>query len=476
MSLHQYFLALRARAGVFALLLLATVVIVAVVSVLLPKTYLATVSLLVDQKDEQSLNTGGTPARYRIGYLQTQVDIITSRRVAGEVVRRMKLDQNPSLREAFEKETDGTGSIEAWLTEILLKKLKVDTSQSSVIQIMYAANSPQLATDIANAFAAAYTEVALQLRVEPTREAAVWFDEQLKELRNTLEQRQAKLTAYHKEKGLIPTDDRMDIELARLSELSTQVLQAQNQSYDASTRRSQATDSLKKGSTVEMLPEILAQPFIQQMKAELMRSEAKMTELAGNLGPNHPQYQRARNEHAAMRARLDSEMSKVIGGIDNGARQARAREEELQRALHTQRAQVMRLKESRNEVAVLAREVDSAQKAYDIALQRAVVNKVDSRARQTNLSVLNTATPPLEAARPKLGINLALAVIVGLMLGLSAVYLLESVDRRVRSRGDLESELNAPLLVVLDDIRSKAPPRLLGLGIRSTPALLPRLE
>jgi hypothetical protein len=57
------------------------------------------------------------------------------------------------------------------------------------------------------------------------------------------------------------------------------------------------------------------------------------------------------------------------------------------------------------------------------------------------------------------------------MLGLAAVYLLESMDRRVRSRGDLESELNAPLLVVLDDIRSNAMPRLLGPGSRVLPAL-----
>jgi hypothetical protein len=55
------------------------------------------------------------------------------------------------------------------------------------------------------------------------------------------------------------------------------------------------------------------------------------------------------------------------------------------------------------------------------------------------------------------------------------VYLLESVDRRVRSRGDLESELNAPLLVVLDDFRSNAMPQLLGPGSRALPAL-PRPE
>ena len=475
MSLHQYLLALRARFSVFAVLLLATVAAATVVSLLLPKSYRATTSLLVDRKDEQSLNSAQYPARLQVGYLQTQVDIIASRRVAQKVVSDLKLAQSPAAREAFENETDGNGTIENWLVEMLLKRLKTDTSQSSVIQIMFTSSDPRFAADVANAFAAAYTDTTLQLRVEPAKETAVWFDEQLKELRNNLEQSQSKLTAYHRDKNLISADERFDVENARLSELSTQLVQAQNQSYDSGTRRRQAAEFLANGASPETLPEIIAQPFIQAVKTDLVRSETKLKEIASQLGPNHPQYQRQFTEHAALRAKLDMEMTKVIGGLENSARQNRAREEELRRALTEQRAQVMRLKESRSELAVLNREVESAQKAYDGALQRSVVHKVDSRARQTNVAMLTPAVVPREAARPKIWLNIALSVVAGLMLGLAAVYLLESMDRRVRSRGDLESELNAPLLVVLDDIRSNAMPRLLGPGSRALPAL-PRPE
>lgn len=470
MSPHQFLLALRARARIFALLLLATIVSVAVVSLLLPKKYVAAVSLLVDRKDDPN----AASARHQGGYMQTQVDILTSRRVAGQVVRDLKLAQLPAMREAFAEEADFPGTIEEWLTEKLLERVKVDASQSSVLQVTFSATDPRFAADVANAFAAAYADVTL--RVEPMREAAVWFEEQLKDLRKLLEQKQAKVAAYHQEKGLIASDERVDVESARLSELSTQLVQAQSASFDSATRRRQAADLLGKGISPETLPEILAQPFLQQIKVELMRSETQLSELASRLGPNHPQYQSARTQHAALRAKLDGEMRKVIGGLENGDRQSHAREEELAKALAAQRAKVMRLKEWRSELAVLTRELESAQKAYDTALQRAVVTNVDSRARQANVSLLTEATPPLKAARPKLGLNIALSVVIGILLGLTAVYFLEIADRRVRSRGDLEVELNAPLLVVLDDLRSKAPPRLLGPGIRPMPALLPRLE
>jgi uncharacterized protein involved in exopolysaccharide biosynthesis len=105
------------------------------------------------------------------------------------------------------------------------------------------------------------------------------------------------------------------------------------------------------------------------------------------------------------------------------------------------------------------RDVDTAQKAYEAALQRYLVNKVESGAQQTNVSMLNAATEPSRPSKPKVPLNIALGVIVGLMLGLGAVFLLELLDRRVRSTADLESGLEAPLLGTL---RPWQPSRLLG--------------
>src|SRR5207248_3810145 len=91
-NLSLFFSALRARFGVFALLLLSTVLAATVVSLLLPKTYRATASLLVDaynMKDEQSLalSTVLIPQRERINYIQTQMEIITCKRVARKIGR-----------------------------------------------------------------------------------------------------------------------------------------------------------------------------------------------------------------------------------------------------------------------------------------------------------------------------------------------------------------------------------------------------
>jgi succinoglycan biosynthesis transport protein ExoP len=100
-------------------------------------------------------------------------------------------------------------------------------------------------------------------------------------------------------------------------------------------------------------------------------------------------------------------------------------------------------------MAVLSRDLENAQRAYDGALQRAIAVKVDSKVRQTNLAMLTPALEPLKPAFPKVGLISALSMLIGLLLAAGIVYLLETLDRRVRSRTDLESRLAVPSLGVL---------------------------
>jgi len=94
--------------------------------------------------------------------------------------------------------------------------------------------------------------------------------------------------------------------------------------------------------------------------------------------------------------------------------------------------------------------VESAQRAYDTAHQRFVVSKVESRVSHANINVLNLATVPGKPAGPRLALNIALAGIVGTLLGIGIVILTELLDRRVRAREDLINEWNVPVLGVLN--------------------------
>jgi chain length determinant protein EpsF len=449
MNLRQFLLALRARIGVFAMALAATVVAASAVSFMLPKTYRATASLLVDAKDEQSLSNLAPNffPQEKLSYLQTQLEIITSKRVAGRVVQDLKLVENPDVRAGFEK-AGGKGSIEDWLAEELLSRLKVETSQSSIIRVTYSSANPRFSAQIADAFAKAYIDTMLELRVEPTRQAAAWYDEQLKSLRANLEDAQAKLTGYLQQKGIVSADERYDVDNTRLGALSDQVVKAQEQTFQWNARDREASKFLKGGRSTDQLPDVLDNPLIQKLKGDLLLGEAKLQQLATQYGVNYPQYQRQLSENRSLREKIDSEARKILSGIKNSARQSRQREADLVNAMAAQRARLLDLKENRNESTVLRRNVESAERAYDTAMQRHVVSQVESRANQTNVTVLNPAVVPVKPSQPRIALNIALSVVVGIMLGIASVLLMELSDRRVRSAVDLR--LDVPFLVVLN--------------------------
>ena len=456
MNFHQFLLALKGRFWVFLSLMAATVLAAIVVTILMPKTYEATASVLVDNRDEQMITQNQMPARAQLGYMQTQVDIIQSQRVARQVVQDLKLADNDAVRADWQK-NGAKGTPEDWVASGLLAKLKVDVSQSSVIGISYAASHSKFAADVANAFAKAYVDTTLRLRTEPAKQASTWFDEQLKGLRADLETAQAKLAAFQREKGILIADERMDIETGRLAELSSQALQATSTSYDNASRFNQS-----RSRAADTLPEVIANPLVTTLKTELLRAESKLQELSTRVGPNHPQYIQQKSEVDALRSRVTSESSKVAGGLATATAQARAREGALKADLERQRKRVADLRDARAESQILQRDVETSQKAYEAALARYHVNKIEGGARNTNVTVLNPAIEPTFPSKPRVSLNIALGLFVGTLLGLAAIFLLEILDRRVRSDPDLDGVMLGMDVPMLGTLHTWQPSRMLG--------------
>ncbi len=447
MDLSHFLLALRARRKAFVIALIATIATALTVALIVPKKYRAQATLVVDVRDEQAMSPGRViTMRERAAYLSTQLELLQSGRVATQVARDLKLAQQPQVREAFEKDTGGIGPIDVWIGEGLLEGLKLTNSASNLITVEYSSTDPKFASQVANAFAKAYLEVSLQLRTEPTREASEWFEEQLNGLRARVSQAQSKLTAFQRQKGIVAADDRLDIEGMRLAELSTQLLTARNATYDAQSRHKQAVELLASGGSPDALPEVMASTAILAVKADLARAESLLQTASTDLGPNHPVYQRHAAEVQSLREKLAGEMKKVVAVLGNAVQQTRKREQDLQAALEAQQARMLQSRDARAQLASMTRDVDNAQRSHDEVLARYMTTRIESRARQGDVALLTPAIEPVKHAHPKVGLIGGLSVILGLMLAAMMVYALETLDRRVRSRADLESRLAVPSL------------------------------
>jgi chain length determinant protein EpsF len=241
MTFAQLMSILRARMWLIATVAVLVVASALVVSLVLPPRYTAETAVIVDIKSADPVGGGFLPTQMAPGYMATQVDIIRSDRVARRVVETTRMHELPAVQDQWLEATGGEGSIEVWLAKALKGQLEVLPSRdSSVVTIAYSGRDPEFAATIANAFAEAYIATTLELKVEPAREYAAWFDERTRSLRNELEQAQRRLSEYEQAHGIVATEGRLDLETARLVELSTQLVTVQGQGADSRSRQSQA--------------------------------------------------------------------------------------------------------------------------------------------------------------------------------------------------------------------------------------------
>lgn len=446
MNLTQLLLVMRARKWIILITLCTTVVATVAISLLLPKTYKATASVLLNYKGMDPLTGMTMPGQLLPGYMATQIDIISSKNVALRVVDTLGLAKNPAVVQQFKDSTDGRGTVRDWLADLLQKKLEaVPARESSVVEISFKGSDPAFAAAVANAFAEEYQKLSIQLRVEPMKQASTYFNDQLKLLRDNVEVTQARLSKYQQEHGIVSVDNRLDVESNRLNDLSQQLVSAQGQLAEASSRAGMAT-----GASQTESPDVAGNPLVQNLRINLGNAEGKLADMAQRLDRNHPSYIAAKAEVDKLRADLNAAIRTTSNSVGNNAAILRRREADIRSALEAQKKKVLELNRTRDELNVLAKDVESAQRAFDATSQRFSQTRLEGQADQSDIALLNPATAPLEAASPRVVLNTAMSLVLGTMLGLGLAFLVEMLDRRVRAEADLTETLDLPVFGVIE--------------------------
>ncbi len=460
MSFTRLLLVMRARWRAALLVIAGTVAVAVLLSLFLPRQYKATASVLVDMRSPDPLAGTVLSNLLVTGYMATQMDVVQSERVVRRAITSLGLEQDAALKQRWIKATEGQGEFQDWLTDEMQRKLDIQpTRESGVMSITFTSPDPQTAAATANAVVKSYIDTTLELRVEPAKRYNDFFDERAKQLRTALDEAQAKLSRYIQGNGIAASDERIDVESLRLSELSSQLVALQAVNADSGSREQQA------GINADKMAEVFNHPAVASLNAEITRQQVKLGELRQRLSDQHPQVKETMSSLAELRTQIEVEKKRVSSGIVASNQINSSREAQIRSLLNEQRAKVLRMKGQRDEANALQHDVDNARRAYDAVFQRARETSLESQMTQTNVSILRHASAPLKPSFPKLWANVAVAFVLGLLLATATVVMREIRDRRLRTVDDVVEGLRQPLLVIL--------PNAAGRGLLNKPRASP---
>jgi polysaccharide biosynthesis transport protein len=444
MDIEQFLTVLKARWKLALAVQLSIVLAVLAVSLALPRQYTAAASVLVDVKAPDPIAGTSVSGPMLAALMANEANVIQSERVMLRALVEMRLIDDPKQRAKWLEDTDGVGDFPVWLATRMAKDLDIKPSrEGSIVTVQYTAPDRVFAAAMANAIVKAYIDTNLSLRVDPARQFNQFFDERAKGAREALEAAQNRLSAFQQAKGILVSDERLDVENARLGELSSQLVALQAVASESGSRQREA------GRQVESLPEVISSPLLGELNASLAQQESRLLELESRLRDQHPQVIELKSNIAQTRARIRAESQRVVRGLGVANEVNRSRVGQVAAALDAQRVKLLQLKGHRDEAAVLQRDVESARRAYDAALTRLTQSDLESQLKQTNVSSLKTASPPPRSSSPKVLVNAAVGLVLGTLLALGAVFVRELSDRRLRTPQDVIERLGLPILGML---------------------------
>lgn len=439
MTIAQLFSTLKARWISAVAVLVLTISTTIGVSLLLPKSYTATTTVVLDGRGIDPV--AGTPNMTSPAFMATQVDIITSDRVAQQVVSKLRLTENPALRQRWAEQTNRKGSFDAWVVDLFKKQLVVKPARdSSVLAISYSSPEPRFASTIANTFAQSYIDVSSGLRSSPAKQYSEFFDARGKDLRAAVERAQAKLSEFQKTNGLLNTDERVDIETQRLNELNSQLVMLQAIAIESSSRKNEAKTS------ADQIPDVINNGLVSALRTDLVRQESRLTEMRSKFGDEHPQVKELRASLSELQNRLTLETNRITGSVGVSNNINKNRESEIRAALDAQRTKVLKLKGQRDEAMVLQREAETAQRAYEQITMRFNQSSLESQLTQTNISILSSATEPNGPSSPNITINSIIGIAAGILFGITTSIIRETLNKKVRTTDDLLQNLDIPII------------------------------
>lgn len=441
MNPQQLLVIIRLRWWLIALVAMLCTATAALVTWRLPKVYTSQTSLLLDVKADPLVATF-MPSMATPAYLATQSHIIRSDRVAALVAQKLGLAKDKEAVGRWRDETKGAIPLETYFANMMQRGLQVESVPgTNVLQISFTSSDAGFASAVANTYAQAYIDFGVDLRTDPAKQYAEFFEKRLKELRTELDTAKARLVIAQQNVGVTSSDGRADEEANKLAVLQSQLATAIAERTELTIRA--------KNSGGETSPDVQQSAIITNIKGQITKLETQFNEAAAKYGSGHPEYQNAERQLASTRAQLAAEIRRISGTSHLMTQASEQKVSELKAQVEAQKRRLFELRGSKDDLDLLARDVEVAQRAYDAVAQRKAQVTLESQSDLAGARVLSKAVPALRPSKPDMPKNIMGGVLGGIGAGIAVAVALEFLNRKVRSVRDLHDIEGVPVLAVL---------------------------
>jgi len=472
--LRDYLDVIFRRRWLIVSFLMLTFISTLILTLASPKIYKASSSIEVSPQDQNVTKfeeVVATEVRVQEFY-QTQVDLLQNNELARRVIETLELAENPVVIETFE----GSGNpglmsrIKTWLKNIissdeekehsaeispeaikqqhLLKfieeNLEVSPKRNSMlIGVSFASPDRKLSKNVANAFVEEFVRWNMDKKLGASQLARDFLMKQIDRAKINLEKAEEDLNRFGKQAGIVSLDAKMNSVYRQLEELNSALAETETEVIGKEAVYKQASlDGLSH------LPQVILNEAIADLKAEYARLQSEYEDLAVTFHDEYPAVKALKTKMNSIGNRIKIEEQKVFLAIENEYRAALEKVKTMRARLEMQKKIAIDLNERATQYKIMAREVETNKGIYQSLLERTKEIESMVGVSSSNIHIVNKAMLPIKPFKPKVKLNLLLALVVGLMGGVGIAFFLEYYTDTITNPDEISDRFRIPILGV----------------------------
>ncbi len=438
MSLAQFLRILMARKLIILGSLIACVVVALSVARTLPERYPARARVLMDVVKPDPVTGQMITGNAARGYIKTQMELIQDYRVAGDVVDKLGWEKNPQVIAVWQQETSGQGDFRRWGAQRIIENTDVQLVEgSNILEILYEAPNPEVAKQVVGMLREAYIDASLRFRTDSAGRTADWYFEQSDKAQTALAAAESTRAKFLKDNNLVVGPTGSEAESAKLADLQSALMAARGGQVQAES---------------QAVLQTVSSGVLDQLKMQLATIDDQIAQAGERFGSEHPAYKALVSRRQVISSQLAREEreAKSEGALRSGS--SRQTVNELEALYNGQRAKVLGMQDTLNELAQLTREVELRRQQYEKAAARTADLRLESNVSESGLVVLGDAIGSGKPSFPNWPQIIGLSTAFGLGLGVVLAVFTELLTRRIRGTEDLNFAARAPVLAVIADV------------------------
>ncbi|WAC08638.1 MAG: Wzz/FepE/Etk N-terminal domain-containing protein [Thermodesulfobacteriota bacterium] len=322
----------------------------------------------------------------------------------------------------------------------------VPIRDTRLIEVNVVDPDPVFCRDAANTICKSYLQYLSESRLDSFRNYLSFFSDEIAKMKKRLQESEQNFYDFKQKEGIFSLEGKKDISAKDIGSLSGDLLTTKVEASGLEEKARELERMLRGGNTEEFSPAILDNKILFDLRADLIKATIEREELKKTYKEKHPSMVENNAKIRELKESFRREIAKAIAALRQQISMLWGKETRLASQMKDKENENLALSGKELRYAMLEREVTTNKELYQALLTNFKEMEVLKGIGQEDVRLVEEAQLPLVPIKPRPTMNMFLALIVGLSVGIGLSFFLEYMDRSIKEEKDVDRYLQLPTL------------------------------